>query len=168
MTSVPDLQAVEHLGDRELRSAFGSFPTGVTALCALGENGPDGMVASAFTAASLAPPLVTVCVQRTSATWPRLRRQPHLGVSILAAGQEAACRSLSARTGERFAGVAWEAAGSGAVFVTGAVSWLDCVVHDELPAGDHVIVVLRIRRLLATRDRLPLVFHASRFRALAG
>ncbi|NKQ52278.1 flavin reductase family protein [Amycolatopsis sp. K13G38] len=168
MTALTDMRPIEHVGGRELRSAFACFPTGVTALCAHGEHGPDGMAASAFTAASLEPALVTVCVQRASATWPRLRALPRIGVSVLAAGQEDTCRSLSATTGDRFTGVAWEASDSGAVFVTGAVSWLECVVHDELEAGDHIIVVLRIQRLLATQDTPPLVFHASRFRCLTG
>jgi len=167
MTAAADMQPIERVDGRELRDTFGCFPTGVTALCALGENGPDGMSASAFTAASLEPPLVTVCVQKTSTTWPRLRQRAHIGVSILAAGQEATCRSLSAKKAERFAGVAWEASDSGAVFVAGAVSWLDCVVHDEVDAGDHIIVLLRIQRLCSALETPPLVFHGSRFRRLA-
>ncbi|WP_340682651.1 flavin reductase family protein [Amycolatopsis coloradensis] len=166
MTTAADLLPVEHIDGSGLRTTFGCFPTGVTVLCALGESGPDGMAVSAFTPASLEPPLASVCVQQSSATWPRIRRQAHRGVSILADGQENVCRSLAARAADRFAGVAWVSSDTGAVFVEGAVSWLDCVVHDEVEAGDHIIALLRIRRLRSTHDAPPLVFHRSRFRSL--
>jgi flavin reductase (DIM6/NTAB) family NADH-FMN oxidoreductase RutF len=113
------------------------------------------------------PPLVSVCVQNDSATWPRLRGCTRLGVSMLADGQDAACRSLADKHGDRFAGVDWEPSGDGAVYVHGASAWLDCAVHAELPAGDHTIVLLRVHSLRADLHREPLVFHGSRFRQLA-
>ena len=43
---------------RTLRNAFGCFPSGVTAICAMIDGEPDGMAASSFVAVSLDPPLV--------------------------------------------------------------------------------------------------------------
>lgn len=40
-------------------------------MCALVEGEPVGMAASSFTAVSLKPPLVSVCVRSGSATWRR-------------------------------------------------------------------------------------------------
>src|SRR5918997_4998820 len=73
---------------QELRRAYGCFPSGVTAICTLVDGAPDGMAASSFTSVSLDPPLVSVCVQNTSTTWPRLRHLPRLGVSVLAESQD--------------------------------------------------------------------------------
>jgi flavin reductase (DIM6/NTAB) family NADH-FMN oxidoreductase RutF len=151
----------------ELRRAYGCFPSGVTAVCATIGDEPVGMAASSFTSVSVDPPLVSVCMQNSSTTWPRLRDRGRLGVSVLAQGQDGACRSLSDKHGDRFAGVRWEASADGAVFVHGATVWLDCSVHAELPAGDHAIVLLRIHGLRADPDGEPLVFHGSRFRQLA-
>jgi flavin reductase (DIM6/NTAB) family NADH-FMN oxidoreductase RutF len=53
------------------------------------------------------------------------------------------------------------------VFVEGASAWLDCVIDQEIPAGDHHIAVLRIVALEADPGVEPLVFHASRFARLA-
>lgn len=149
-----------------LRRAFGCFPSGVTAVCALVDGRPDGMAASSFTSVSLDPPLVSVCVQKSSSTWPRLRGCRRLGISVLAETQDVACKSLAMKTGDRFEGVDWAATAEGAVFVRGATAWLDCSVHDEMPAGDHVIVLLAIHGLHAEPDVPPLVFHGSRFRQL--
>lgn len=152
---------------RELRRAYGCFPSGVTAVCGLERGIPVGIAASSFTSVSIEPALVSVCVQNTSATWPRLRRMRRLGVSVLAANQNEVCRTLSLKTGDRFARVTWSASADGAVFVHGAVAWLDCSIEREVPAGDHAIVLLAIHALRAEPERAPLVFHGSRFRQLA-
>jgi flavin reductase (DIM6/NTAB) family NADH-FMN oxidoreductase RutF len=150
-----------------LRRAYGCFPSGVTAVCAMLDGVPVGMAASSFTSVSLSPPLVSLCVQRSSRTWTKLRRCPKLGVSVLAAAHDTACRSLSRKEGDRFAGVEWEPTEAGAVFVHGATAWLDCTVDAELLAGDHAIVLLRIHGLRAEPETTPLIFHGSRFRTLA-
>jgi flavin reductase (DIM6/NTAB) family NADH-FMN oxidoreductase RutF len=150
----------------ELRRVFGRFPSGVTAVCALVGAAPVGMAASTFVPVSLDPPLVLVCVRSGSATWPRLRFSGRLGISVLAGGHEPACRSLSGKRDDRFQDVAWSADSGGAVFIDEAVAWLACRVHDELPAGDHIIALLRILGVRAGRDSEPLLFHRSRFRVL--
>ncbi len=159
-----DLQSVT--SEDHLREAFGCFPSGVTAVCALVDGVPRGMAASSFTSVSLAPALVSLCIQRTSSTWPLLRDRPRLGLSVLAEGQDDACLRLSARHGDRFRDVGWEPGPDRSVFISGASAWLECSLHDEVPAGDHLITLLEIHRL-STAETPPLVFHGSRFRRLA-
>jgi flavin reductase (DIM6/NTAB) family NADH-FMN oxidoreductase RutF len=151
----------------ELRRVFGCFPSGVTAVCALVGGAPAGMAASTFVPVSLDPPMVSVCVRSESATWPRLRFSGRLGISVLGGGHEPACRALADKGGDRFRDITWTADAGGAVFVDGAVAWLACRIHDEMPAGDHVIALLRILEVRADSDGEPLVFHRSRFRTLA-
>ncbi|WP_174514822.1 flavin reductase family protein [Streptacidiphilus anmyonensis] len=151
----------------QLRHAFGAFPTGVTALAALVDGTPVGLAASSFTSVSLDPPLVSVCVAHTSTTWPLLRDRARIGVSVLGAHQESACRRLAARDGDRFAGLAWHATTDGAVLIEEASAWFDCSVERLVAAGDHDIVLLRVHELDADHAVAPLVFHASRFHRLA-
>ena len=150
----------------ELRQAYGCFPSGVVAMCALDGREPTGMVASSFACVSLDPGLVSVCVRNCSATWPHLRQAGRLGISVMAEHQRDACRRLSLRAGDRFAGVGWAAGAAGAVFVDDAVAWLDCSVQHEVPAGDHVIALLAVHGLRIHPERPPLVFHGSQFRRL--
>ncbi|WP_157249267.1 flavin reductase family protein [Nonomuraea typhae] len=151
-----------------LRRAYGCFPSGVVALCGVDDAEPAGMAASSFTSVSLAPPLVSVCVANESATWPRLRVLPRLGLSVFAEGHEGVCRTLSAKDGDRFAGVSWTRTPRGAVLIGGASAWLECVLQEELPAGDHHIALLRVLALRCFPETAPLVFHGSRFRRLSG
>lgn len=152
----------------ELRRVFGAFPTGVTAVAALVEGAPVGIAASSFTSVSLDPPMVSVCIAHTSSTWPQLRTAGRFGVSVLGAHQEAAGRALSGRGADRFAALSWRATHDGAVLIDSATAWLECSIEQEIRAGDHDIVLLRVHDLDADIEVAPLVFHGSRFRRLEG
>lgn len=153
------------LDPTQLRRAFGAFPSGVTAVAAVIDGAPVGLAASSFTSVSLEPPLVSVCVAHSSTTWPVLRRAERLGLSVLGAHQERAGRQLAARGTDRFADLDWWA-DRGAVLLAGAGAWLHCSIDQQVRAGDHDIVVLRVHEIDVDADVLPLVFHGSRFRRL--
>ena len=150
----------------ELRRVFGAFPTGVTAIAALVDGVPVGLAASSFMSVSLDPPMVSVCVAHTSTTWPRLRQVRRLGVSVFGAHQEEACRRFSARGGDRFASLRWRMGDDDGILIDGSSAWLDCSIEQEIPAGDHDIVLLRVHNLDADPTIAPLVFHGSQFRRL--
>jgi flavin reductase (DIM6/NTAB) family NADH-FMN oxidoreductase RutF len=151
---------------RRLRHVFGAFPSGVASVAAVVDGAPVGLVVSSFTSVSLDPPLVLVCVAHTSGTWPVLARARRLGLSILSAEQERAGRQLAGRADDRFAELSWRATKDGAVLLDGASGWLETSVYQQVRAGDHDIVVLRVHDLDADHDISPLVFHASQFRRL--
>lgn len=150
----------------QLRQVYGAFPSGVTALAALVDDRPAGMAASSFTSVSLEPALVSVCVARTSSTWPVLRRAGRLGVSILSAEQAAIGRQLAASGVDRFSGLSWRATPDGAILLDRASGWLEVSVQDQVRAGDHDILILAVHDLDVDHELSPLVFHASRFRRL--
>ncbi|MBE1552824.1 flavin reductase (DIM6/NTAB) family NADH-FMN oxidoreductase RutF [Mycobacterium sp. OAS707] len=162
------IAAVDERFDQALlRQAFGCFPSGVTAFCGLLDGVAEGMAASSFTSVSLDPALVSVCVAKSSTTWPKLARLQRLGLSVLAGDHAPVARSLASKTGDRFSEVDWMATDSGAVFVHGATLWLECAPYKRVDAGDHEIVVLRIVSLAMYPDVAPMVFHRSNFHELA-
>ncbi len=150
-----------------LKRAYSCFPTGVVAVCRRTPDGEDvGMSASSFATVSLDPPLVSVCVRDGSTTWPRLTSADRLGVSVFADHQGEICRRLAGPPEDRFDGVARSATDSGALLITGAAAHLECSVLQQVPAGDHHVVLLQIHALRSDSSVEPLVFHASTFRAL--
>lgn len=159
-------QTEAQLDQRVLRNAFGSFPSGVVGVCAMTDDGPVGMAASSFVPVSIDPPLVAFCVQWTSSTWPVLEKLPGLGISVLGAAHDLAARQLASKTESRFAGLDYQTTESGALLIEGAGAWLDCSIHDVVPAGDHGIVLLAVDGLTINPGVEPLVFHASAFRQL--
>jgi flavin reductase (DIM6/NTAB) family NADH-FMN oxidoreductase RutF len=167
MDAIPLTDTGATLDPRTLRNAFGCFPSGVTAICAMIDGEPVGMGASSFVSVSLDPPLVLVCIQNSSATWRELKTAPRIGVSVLGEDHHRACSQLSAKSGDRFERLEWFATEGGAVLLEGAAVSLDCSVVEEIAAGDHQLVLLRIEALKFRPAVNPLVFHGSRFRKLA-
>lgn len=154
------------LEPHQLREAYSYFPTGVTAVCGVIDGQPLGLVCSSFTSVSLAPPLVSVCVQTTSRTWPKLRESSRLGLNVLADDQGDACRQLSGPEEGRFMHLPWQIHSGDAIFLEGALAWFDCTTSAEIPAGDHTIVLLEVQGLWLAPLGDPLIFHGSRFRRL--
>ncbi|GAA3446326.1 MULTISPECIES: flavin reductase family protein [Streptosporangiaceae] len=155
------------LDGRLLRTAFGKFPTGVVAVCAMHGTEPVGMAVSAFMPVSLDPPLLSVCIQLSSTTWPRLREAGVVGVSVLSRAQQAHAQRLASKEADRFAGLEVTRLPSGAVVVGGTHAWFECAIRESHQAGDHEIVVLEILRLqVESHADDPMVFFASGFRGL--
>lgn len=154
------------LNPTSLREAFGHFPSGVIAIAAEVGGTRVGLAASTFVPVSLDPPLVSFCVQNSSTTWPTLVDAPFLGISVLGESHDEAARTLAAKTGDRFAGLETTSSEHGAVFIHGTSVWLESAIEQQIPAGDHVIVVLRVNAITVHDDVPPIVFHRSAFRKL--
>lgn len=150
----------------DLRRVFSVFPTGVVAVCAMVEGRPVGFAVNSFNSVSLKPPLVSICVARTSTTWPLLAQAPRLGLSVLGAQHGGLCRKLASRSADRFKDEAWTVSNDGAVLIDGAALWLECSMSANFTAGDHDIVVFDVREAQLFDAVKPLVFHHSQFREL--
>src|SRR6476659_5838371 len=96
-----------------LRRAYSCFPTGVVAVCHQNGGEPIGIAASSFATVSLDPPLVSLCVQNESTTWPKLHSSPVLGVSVFAHDQDAECKQLAGPSEKRFDGLHLETTSDG-------------------------------------------------------
>ncbi len=160
------MNSTRQLTASSLREAFGHFPSGVVAIAAEVGGIRHGLAASTFVPVSLDPPLVSFCVQNTSTTWPKLKRVPMLGISVLGEAHDEAARTLAAKTGDRFAGLETVSRDSGAVFIKGTGLWLESAIERLIPAGDHTIVVLRVSEVTTDAEVAPIVFHRSVFRRL--
>ncbi len=141
------------------RQVLGHFATGVTVVTSARDDRPLGLAVNSFTSVSLDPPLVAFCVARTSTTWPTIRSTGSFCVNILAEDQEAICRAFAGHGHERFRGVGWHPAESGAPIVAGGLAWLDCTIEVEHDAGDHIMVLGRVRAMGVDHEGRPLVFY---------
>ena len=152
--------------DRTLRDAFGTFPSGVVAVAGRVGGRLVGIAASSFTSVSIEPALVSFSVARSSNTWPSLRDARQIGISVLADHHDALCRQLAGPADARFDDLALHTTADGAVLLDEAVATFTCTVHEEIEAGDHVIVLLEVADLSMEQERPPLVFHRSGFQRL--
>lgn len=167
MTTTGPSTSRPNLDGTRLRQAFAHYPTGVVVVGALIDGKPVGMAVSSFVSMSLDPPLVAISIAHSSTTWPTLSAAPTLGLTVLSEHQEHASRALSARVGDRFAGVDWRAGDDGAVFIDDGSLHIAVGVEETLPAGDHHLVLLRIADISTHAEaHKPLVFHGSGYHRL--
>lgn len=144
----------------EFRRVMSTYPTGVTVVTAVDTSGsPVGMAVGTFLSVSLDPPLVGFLPARSSTTFPRIRSAGSFCVNVLAEGQEELCRRFSARGGDKFAGLEWEPAPSGAPRLAGSAAWIDCLQHGVADAGDHHFVTGAVQSMADGDGRGPLLFH---------
>lgn len=144
---------------RLFREVLGHYPTGVVLVTAIGgDGGPIGMIVGSFTSVSLEPPLVAFLPTVTSYTFGELRKAESFCVNVLSAEQEGLCRRFASRDADKWAGVEWTASPAGAPILQGAVAWLECTTESILDAGDHYLVMGRIRDLGVQNPVAPLLF----------
>jgi flavin reductase (DIM6/NTAB) family NADH-FMN oxidoreductase RutF len=148
-----------------LREAFGTFPSGGSRLTEV-DGRPLGLAASSFTSVSLDPPLVSFSIANTSATWPDLRRATHLGITILADHHGAVARQLAGPVEHRFDGLDPISSPEGGITLADGLARFDTTIHQEVVAGDHTIVLLRLYAVQRAEATSPLVFYGSVFRRL--
>ncbi|MFE4672189.1 flavin reductase family protein [Streptomyces sp. NPDC055144] len=156
---------MERLTPDAFRDVLGHFASGVTVVAALDEDTgePVGLACQSFASLSLEPPLVLLCVAKSSTSWPKVRRAGRFGVSILADDQRAVCAAVGRRGPDKFRDVQWEPAGGGAVRVAGALATVDCELYAVHEAGDHWIVTARVLGLTARDGGRPLLYFRSAY-----
>lgn len=142
----------------KFRQVLGHFPTGVTVVTAAGADGVVGLAIGSFASVSLDPPLVAFFPDKGSSSWPKIEATGGFCVNVLAEDQEEVCRRFASKAEDKFAGLGWEPAASGAPILNGVLAWIDCTVDSVVAAGDHWCVTGRVRDLDVARDGGPLLF----------
>ncbi|HEY6762284.1 MAG TPA: flavin reductase [Baekduia sp.] len=145
-------------GAQTFRQVLGHYPTGVCVVTAMADGRPAGMAVGSFTSVSLDPPLVAFLPDRSSTSFPKIREARSFCVNVLGADQEGVCRALAAKGEDKFRDVAWAPGPSGSPVLDGAVAWIDCDLESVADAGDHYIVLGRVRALDVHHGSLPLLF----------
>ena len=126
---------------------------------------PHGMTASSFAALSLQPPLILVCLDKTSRTRGLILKTRSFAVNILAADQEELARGFAAAGTKPFTDLTHRPAPGGSPVLDGAVAWLECDVADVFEGGDHDIVVGAVNAADVS-EREPLIYFDRSYRSL--
>lgn len=151
-----------------LRNVLGHFASGIVVITTITPQGPTGFTCQSFSSLSLDPPMVSFSPARTSTTWPRIRETGHFCVNVLADGHEPVSTAFARSGTDKFAGVSWVPAPSGAPRLDGVAAWVDCTLYEEFPGGDHTVVLGLVRDCGADSSRSPLLFHRGIYGVRSG
>jgi steroid delta-isomerase-like uncharacterized protein len=149
--------------DLDLMKAFNrQFITGVTVVTTKEGDKPKGLAANAYCSVSVEPPLVLVCVQKTSSTYPALFSSSHLGINILGTGQRETVQVFASKSPDKFAEVDWHEGPKGSPLLDGSAASLEAEIQERFQAKTHTVFICRVRHA-EIDDSAPMVYKAGRF-----
>jgi flavin reductase (DIM6/NTAB) family NADH-FMN oxidoreductase RutF len=130
---------------RALRDAFGAFLTGVTVVTTRDATGqPVGFTANSFTSVSLDPPLLLVCLARSSRNFETLTKAQGFAINILSETQKDISNTFARPVEDRFATVEWKRGPQGSPVFSEVAAWFDCSTETIVDGGDHVILIGKV------------------------
>ncbi len=126
-----------------LRSIMGAFPKGVTVVTTVDATGaPRGLTPNDVASVSSEPPMLLVCINKTSTTLAALRHSRKWAVNYLLAGTSEVSNQFATKLPDKFFGVEWRPGELGVpVLQHAALAYAECTTHQEIDAGDHVILI---------------------------
>lgn len=153
--SDPDLGA-------RVRNVHRKYPTGVTVVTTAVDGVPFGLAVNAFSSISLDPPLVLVCVNESSKSYPAVFEAEHIGINILAFDQKSVAGTFARSGGDKFAELDWRASVNGVPILDGVAGHFELEVKYKIPAYTHTIFIGQVVEA-GFNDKAPLVYQDGRF-----
>ncbi|MDK3016850.1 flavin reductase [Pseudodonghicola flavimaris] len=147
----------------ELKDFNRKFVSGVTVVTVQDASGqPRGLAVSAYMSLSLDPPLVVICVQKTSSTYPALFEAGYLGINILSHVQRQIVDRFASKAPDKFAGLSWHPGPAGSPLLEGASASVEAEIKERFRAKTHVVIIARVRHLEIS-DVDPMIYKAGKF-----
>src|SRR5713101_7544896 len=133
----------------DFRQAMGCFATGVTIITVDQDGEVHGMTANAFTAVSLDPVLVLVCVDHRARTHAHLHARKRFGVNVLRNDQQAIseyyARSAETHQHPEAAGARFDRTAQGTPVLQGALAYLECRLHSSQTAANQTTIQAKMK-----------------------
>ncbi|MGE7990494.1 flavin reductase family protein [Pseudomonas sp. NPDC089554] len=158
--------AIEPLSFRE---ALGHYASGITVITSHLDGELLGFTCQSFYSVSMSPPLVSFSVMANSASYPKIRQAGRFAVNILSGEQVGISNQFAQRGADKWQGVQWQDSPLGNPVIAGSLHWLDCEIHAEYAAGDHLIVIGEVKALDVQEAAVaqPLLYFKGQYRNLS-
>ena len=153
------------IDDAQFKHALSHFASGITIVTTEHEGTDYGLTVASFASLSLSPPLVLVCISKSSSSHEPIVESGKFGVSILASDQEAVSGRFAARGGDKFAGLDVRRGTLGVPLIGNALATLECRVTNQVVGGDHSIFIGEVVDT-QTREGAPLLYFRAAYREM--
>jgi len=145
------------------REVVGHFATGVAVITTRREDVDFGMTASAVASLSLEPPMLLVCLNRTSVTHGALTAAGAFGVNVLTDEQaEIAVRFAGTERKTKFTGLRMHSGPLGQPLLSDALARLECRVTETVSGGTHTVFLGTVAHAESSSGS-PLTYFRGRF-----
>ena len=148
------------------RSAMAKLAAAVNVITTDGEHGRAGFTATAVCSVTDQPPMLLVCMNRSSWAHKVFAGNAVLGVNVLAADGHKASRIFSDRDipmGERFDQVPWSRSETGSPLLDDALVNFDCRVSQTHDFGTHSVFFCDVVAVRSSSHEVGLVYFNRAF-----
>ncbi len=158
---------IKQINPTEFREALGQFPTGVTIVTTVDENGQKvGMTASSFNTVSLDPPLVLWSIDKQAHSYDIFIKAQTFAIHVLAAGQEELSDLFAQKGADKFHQLDCREGWSKLPILPSFAACFQCEIEHRYAGGDHTILVGQVRSF-ESHESEPLLFHRGRYGEIA-
>lgn len=156
-----------HLVDRErFRSVMGHFASGVTIISTRHEGIDYGLTASAVSSLSLDPPMLLICVNKTTNTRAAIEASGVFAVNILGENQSEVARQFATSRPDKFTGLSVSYGDLGVPLLKDVLATIECRVTEVVSGGTHSIFLAKVQTAQATEE-MPLTYFRGRMGRLS-
>jgi len=150
------------VGQDQFKHVIGHFASGVS-IITVANNGVDfGLTASAVSSVSVDPPMLLVCVNKSTGTCHAISETGSFTVNIVKEEQkELALRFARANT-DKFSGVDFSYGELGNPVLKDTLAYLECRVVEEITGGTHSVFLAEVQSANAG-DGNPMVYYRGKF-----
>lgn len=150
------------------KEAMANYPTGVTVVTAIDEEGnPIGLTVNSFASVSIDPLLILWSIDKRVSTYELFKKVDKFAVNILAENQAEVASLFASRTSnqKRFSNSDWDLSEYNLPVIKGTMATLQCKTFKQIEAGDHTILIGEISEI-SVEKKSPLVYHGRKMGAL--
>ena len=148
--------------EKVFRDVVGRFASGVTVVTTVLDGRSFGTTASAMSSLSMEPPMLLICLNRSSGTQAAVRRAGVFAVNILSDRQLALAGHFARKGDDKFTGVAVRSGVTGAPLIEESLATLECRTVETVRGGTHTVFLAEVLAAEA-RELEPLTYFRGRF-----
>lgn len=145
------------------KELMGNYPTGVTVVTTVDENGtPLGLTVNSFASVSIDPLMILWSIDKRVSSYEPFTKADKFAVHVLADDQGDICSLFAMKGTDRFGSCEWKTSEHGLPIISGALGVLQCKTHQVVEAGDHSILIGEVIDIVS-EQKDPLLYHRRKF-----
>src|SRR5690625_873548 len=146
------------------KDSMSQLASGVSIVTSKVDRRPWGLTISACCSISLDPTLLLISLAKNTASTKSIIEQKKFGLSILSNDQiDIAKAGAVAGKPKYFDEFVEKDQVNDIYIVKNAISQISCSVYEKIPAGDHVIFLGKVERVINNEKRNPLLYFSREF-----
>lgn len=152
-----------------LRLAMRRWSSGVTIVTAQHNGRRHGMTVSSFTSVSLQPPVVLVCIDRSTRTHDLIQDSGRFAACILHHDQQELSERFAGRipgVKDRFEGLELDTTASGLSVPAGCLASMDCRLLATHMLGKSTVFMAEVSSVKLGPEGPPLLYYNQEYRFL--